>query len=75
MNLKLINSKDMKTKYKYEKPAVQILFTEHLMQEPDMHFGSGELNGDEEGQVLSKENDFVDEIQLPVHKDIWNDEE
>ena len=42
----------MKIKQEYKKPAVQILFTEHLMQEPDMHFGSGELNGDEEGEVL-----------------------
>ena len=65
----------MKTKYEYKKPAVQILFTQHLMQEPGMHFGSGELNGDEEDQVLSKESDFVDEIELPVQKDIWGDEE
>lgn len=65
----------MKIKQEYKKPAVQILFTEYLMQEPDMHFGSGELNGDEEGEVLSKESEFVDEIELPVHKDIWDDEE
>ena len=66
----------MKTKYIYEKPAVQILFTQHLMEgEPGMHFGSGELDGDNEGEVLSKENDFLDEVKLPVQKDIWGDDE
>lgn len=46
----------MKTKYEYMKPAIQIFFTQHLMEgEPGMYFSSGDLNGDEEGQVLSKE--------------------
>ena len=45
----------MKTKYEYEKPAVQLLFTQNLMEgEPGIHFGSGELNGDDEGEVLSQ---------------------
>ena len=66
----------MKTKYEYEKPTVQLLFTQNLMEgEPGIHFGSGELNGDDEGEVLSKENDFFEEETLPVQKDIWADEE
>ena len=65
----------MKTKYEYEKPAVQILYTQHLMEGPDIHFGSDEIDGDEEGEVLSKENDFFEEEKLPVQKDIWAEEE
>ena len=51
----------MKTKYEYMKPAIQILYTQHLMEgEPGMHFGSGEIDGDEEGGALSKQQDFFD---------------
>lgn len=66
----------MKTKYEYMKPAIQVLFSQHLMEgEPGMFFGSGEIDGDDEGQVLSKEHDFIDEVKLPVQKDIWGDDE
>ena len=64
----------MNTKYEYKKPTVQILFTQPLM-EPGMNFATGEIDGDEEGQVLSKEQDFFEEETLPVQKDIWGDEE
>ena len=60
----------------YMKPAIQVLFSQHLMEgEPGMFFGSGEIDGDDEGQVLSKEHDFIDEVKLPVQKDIWGDDE
>lgn len=66
----------MKTKYEYMKPAIQVLFTQHLMEgEPGIHFGSDEIDGDEEGQVLSKEHDYLDDVKLPVQKDIWGDDE
>ena len=65
----------MKTRYEYEKPVAQILITEPLMQEPGMNFATGEVDGDEEGGVLSKEHDFFEEVDLPVQKDIWSDEE
>lgn len=65
----------MEIKYEYKKPEVQILFTQPLMQEPGMYFATGEIDGDEEGGVLSKENDFFEEETLPVQKDIWADEE
>ena len=55
----------MKAKYEYMKPAIQILYTQHLMEgEPVMHFGSGEIDGDEEGGVLSKQQDFFDVASL-----------
>ena len=51
----------MKTKYEYMKPAIQVLFTQHLMEgEPGIHFASDEIDGNEEGQVLSKEQNFFD---------------
>ena len=54
----------MKTKYEYMKPAIQVLFTQHLMEgEPGMFFGSDEIDGNEEGQVLSKEHDFLDDVK------------
>jgi len=52
----------MKTKQEYKQPAIKVLSTEPLMEnEPGMNFASGEIDGDEEGGVLSKEQkDFFD---------------
>lgn len=52
----------MKTKQEYKQPAIEVLSTEPLMEnEPGMNFASGEIDGDEEGGVLSKEQkDFFD---------------
>jgi len=52
----------MKTKQEYKQPAIEVLSTEPLMEnEPGMNFASGEIDGDEEGGALSKEQkDFFD---------------
>ncbi len=71
----------MKIKYEYKQPAVRILLMQPFM-EPGMNFATGEINGDEEGGVLSKEqHDFFDVDSVlnkyvpNVFSDVYSEEE
>ena len=71
----------MKIKYEYKQPAVKILLMQPFM-EPGMNFATGEINGDEEGGVLSKEQkDFFDVDSVlnkyvpNVFSDVYSEEE
>lgn len=73
----------MKIKQEYKQPAIEVLSTEPLMEnEPGMNFASGEIDGDEEGGVLSKEqHDFFDVDSVlnkyvpNVFSDVYSEEE
>ncbi len=71
----------MKIKYEYKQPAVRILLMQPFM-EPGMNFATGEINGDEEGGALSKEQkDFFDVDSVlnkyvpNVFSDVYSEEE
>lgn len=61
----------------YSTPTTSIVRGSELMQDtPPVNFGSGTVNGDEEGGVLGKENadDVVeDDEEYPTVDKLWKD--
>ena len=71
-----INYHDMNKKT-YCAPAIGIVSGSELMQTPPLNFGTGNIDGNEEGGALGKENgnavveDEEDE-EFPIDSTVWN---
>ena len=71
-----INYHDMNKK-KYSRPTICTVRGSELMQTPPLNFGTGNIDGNEEGGALGKENgnavvqDEEDE-DFPIDSTVWN---
>ena len=71
-----INYHDMDKK-KYSRPTICTVRGSELMQTPPLNFGTGTIDGNEEGGALGKENGNVvvedeEDEEFPIDSTVWN---